>query len=122
METELRERIVELEVLYRQSLEKRAELEEALRMLGEEVDRNQQKLDKAAKRESGMVAREIEREGELAAAKQELTALRKALWDAIDGYEECAQYKGDYLSQKHGDAEEIARLRELLNKGGDGEV
>ena len=40
--------------------------------------------------------------------------LREALKDAIDGYEECAQYKGDYLFNKHGDAEEIARLKAAL--------
>jgi len=45
--------------------------------------------------------------------------LREALKDAIDGYEESAGYKGDYLFNKHGDAEEIARLKAALEAGND---
>lgn len=45
---------------------------------------------------------------------QPLTTLVEALRDAIEGYEECSQYKGDYLQEKHGDAEDIARLKAVL--------
>ena len=48
--------------------------------------------------------------------EQRVKVLEDALQDAIDGYEECAQYKGDYLFNKHGDAEEIARLKAALEK------
>ena len=45
---------------------------------------------------------------------ERIDELEAALQDAIDSYEECAGYKGDYLFNKHGDAEEIARLRTAL--------
>ncbi len=37
-----------------------------------------------------------------------------ALSDMCDLAEENSQYKGDYLSHKHGDAEEIAKARAIL--------
>jgi hypothetical protein len=40
--------------------------------------------------------------------------LTEALRDALDGWEEGSQYKGEYLREKHGDAEEIAKYRMLL--------
>lgn len=40
--------------------------------------------------------------------------LADALKEALDGWEDAANYKGDYLAKKHGDAEDIARLRKLL--------
>lgn len=40
----------------------------------------------------------------------------KALRDAIDGFKDCAQYKGDYLRKKHGDDEEIAALEAVYSK------
>jgi hypothetical protein len=48
-------------------------------------------------------------------------ALRDAqLWDALEeacnGWEDTLGYKGTYLTHKHGDAEDIARLRALLNE------
>ena len=54
---------------------------------------------------------------EYAEQKQRIAELEAALQDAIDGYEEGTQYKGDYLFNKHGDAEEIARLRAVLEGG-----
>lgn len=42
--------------------------------------------------------------------------LLEALKEAIAGYEECSQYKGDYLREKHGDDEEIAALKAVVAK------
>ena len=53
----------------------------------------------------------------IAELEAENAKLKEALKDAIDGYEECAQYKGDYLFNKHGDAEEIARLKAAQEAG-----
>jgi hypothetical protein len=50
----------------------------------------------------------------LCVLRRENKALREALVDALDGYQECAPYKGDYLYNKHGDAKEIARLQKAL--------
>lgn len=44
----------------------------------------------------------------------EKARLADALEEALDGWEYAASYKGDYLRNKHGDAEDIARLRALL--------
>ena len=52
----------------------------------------------------------------IAELEQRVKVLEEALSDAIDGYEECASYKSDYLFKKHGDAEEIAWLRSALKK------
>jgi hypothetical protein len=49
-----------------------------------------------------------------ASLQAENDRLREALRDAIDGYQECAPYKGDYLYQKHGDEKEVARLKAAL--------
>lgn len=43
-----------------------------------------------------------------------LEQLRNDFEEAIGGFEECSQYKGDYLRDKHGDEKEIARLRQRL--------
>jgi hypothetical protein len=40
-----------------------------------------------------------------------VAVLEAALREACDGFEYCSQYKGEYLAEKHGDAEDIARLR-----------
>ncbi len=45
-----------------------------------------------------------------------LEGLRKDFEDAIEGYHEGSQYKGDYLREKHGDENEIARLRIRLRQ------
>lgn len=42
--------------------------------------------------------------------------LLDALDEAIDGWEYAASYKGAFLAKKHGDAEDIARLRKLLEE------
>ena len=42
--------------------------------------------------------------------------LINALRDAIEGFKDCAQYKGDYLREKHGDDKEIAALEAVLSK------
>jgi hypothetical protein len=41
--------------------------------------------------------------------------LEQALREALDGWEDAVQYKGGYLSTKHGDADEMARLRAVLD-------
>ena len=52
------------------------------------------------------------------AAEALVVKLEAALKDAIDGYAEAICYKGDYLVEKHGDREEIARLLNIIE--GDG--
>lgn len=42
--------------------------------------------------------------------------LRAALREALGEWESNAQYKGEYLREKHGDAEEIEKFRALLNE------
>jgi hypothetical protein len=42
--------------------------------------------------------------------------LERGLGEALDGWQEGAEYKGEYLKAKHGDAEEIAKWRALLSK------
>ena len=44
----------------------------------------------------------------------EVAALRAALTEALEGWEYAAQYKGEYFIKKHGDADDITRLRALL--------
>jgi hypothetical protein len=51
-----------------------------------------------------------------AAAEAERDRLREALDEALEGWTEGAQYKGDYLTKKHGDWERIAECRKLLAK------
>ena len=48
--------------------------------------------------------------------KAYVDALRAALEEALDGWEYAAQYKGEYFVKKHGDTEDIARLRKLLDE------
>lgn len=45
--------------------------------------------------------------------RADVEALRAALTEALDGWEYCTQYKLDYLVEKHGDKEDIAKLRAL---------
>ena len=45
-----------------------------------------------------------------------IAELETALDDAIAGFEEGSQYKGDYLRDKHGDEDKIAKLRALRNR------
>lgn len=40
--------------------------------------------------------------------------LLDALEEALNGWEYAAGYKGEFLMKKHGDAEDIARLRKVL--------
>jgi hypothetical protein len=54
-------------------------------------------------------------------AYAEIMNLRAALKDALDGWEYAANYKGEYLARKHGDAEDIAELRTLLRGKADKE-
>lgn len=56
----------------------------------------------------------------LAALSHELKIgmLANALEEALDGWEESAQYKGEYLAKKHGDADRINELRTLLSSLG----
>ena len=42
--------------------------------------------------------------------------LEDALEDALDEWEYCSTYKGDYLQQKHRDLEQVADYRKLLPK------
>lgn len=42
--------------------------------------------------------------------------LLDALEEALNGWEYAASYKSDFLRKKHGDAEDIARLRKLLEE------
>lgn len=41
--------------------------------------------------------------------------LLDALQEAVDGWEEGSQYKGEFLREKHGDAEGIAKVRALIS-------
>ncbi len=43
-----------------------------------------------------------------------LTKLESGLSSALDGWAYASQYKGEFLADKHGDAEDIAELRALL--------
>lgn len=52
--------------------------------------------------------------GDLMFLLSEVDALSAALKEACDGWEEASQYKGEFLAWKHGDADDIARLRKLL--------
>lgn len=56
---------------------------------------------------------EAERRAHLMAAAPDLY---NALVECVELYEEAAAYKGEYLTRKHSDAEEIARFRALLQK------
>jgi ArsR family metal-binding transcriptional regulator len=47
-------------------------------------------------------------------AADHIERLEEALKEALDEWEANLHYKGQYLSEKHGDAEEIAKSRELL--------
>ena len=49
-----------------------------------------------------------------AADKALIADLAAELEEALDGWEEGAQYKGEYLRDKHGDAEGIAKGRAVL--------
>ena len=42
--------------------------------------------------------------------------LEQALLEAIEAWEYAAEYKGEHLQNKHGDDDEIARLRAILDK------
>lgn len=49
-------------------------------------------------------------------ALNRIRELEAALAEAIEGWEDGANYKGDYLRKKHGDAEGIAKARAVLQK------
>ena len=49
-------------------------------------------------------------------ANKRIAELEVALEEAIEGWEEGAAYKGDYLREKHGDAQAIAKARAVLRK------
>jgi hypothetical protein len=40
--------------------------------------------------------------------------LLEALIEATDGWQDCANYKGQYLAEKHGDFEGVAKMRALI--------
>lgn len=64
-----------------------------------------------------MLLAELERlDRDLLTALNENERLRAALDEALEGWAEGAEYKGDYLAKKHGDRERIAELRKLLAK------
>lgn len=50
--------------------------------------------------------------------RDRVAELEAALREALDGYDEGSRYKGDFLREKHGDEESIARLRKVLEQGG----
>lgn len=50
----------------------------------------------------------------MAEKNERIAELEAALSDAIEGWQEGAAYKGDYLREKHGDAEGIAKARAIL--------
>lgn len=53
-------------------------------------------------------------QGDVPALVAEIEALRAGLDEAIGLFGDASQYKGEFLASKHGDAEDIARLRVLL--------
>lgn len=55
-------------------------------------------------------------EFELEQLKKQCRELKSALKEALEGWEYAAKYKGDFLSKKHGDFEDISKLRKLLEK------
>ena len=52
-----------------------------------------------------------------AALHERIAELDAALSEALDGWEDAAAYKGDYLRDKHGDLGGITRLRAVRAKG-----
>lgn len=48
--------------------------------------------------------------------RKRVVDLQDALSEAIEGWEEGASYKGEYLAQKHRDAEGIAKARAALQQ------
>ncbi len=52
--------------------------------------------------------------------KAELKALREALRECADSFEEYSAYAGEYLVKKHGVEEELARYHALLEEKYDG--
>ncbi len=48
--------------------------------------------------------------------RKRIEELESMLIEAIEGWEDGSNYKGDYLKAKHGDAEGIARARALLGE------
>ena len=47
--------------------------------------------------------------------KAYVDALKLALEEALDGWEDASHYKGEWLAKKHGDIQDIVRLRKLLD-------
>jgi hypothetical protein len=64
--------------------------------------------------------REEELEAQLAKKDAEIALLREALIKATDSYEEYSQYAGEYLVEKHGVAEDLARLRAIAEDNSHG--
>lgn len=54
--------------------------------------------------------------------RERLVKLEAGLATACNEWEYASQYKGEFLAEKHGDAEDIAELRELLKGTGDVET
>jgi hypothetical protein len=52
--------------------------------------------------------------GDVRKMRERIAELEAALSEAIDCWEDSANYKGDYLKEKHGDAEGIALARAIL--------
>ena len=78
-------------------------------------DQNEQLEPAASERDSiaALVSDrpEVGTYGKVEGLQARVQELEQALREALDGWEDAAQYKGGYLSTKHGDADDIARLR-----------
>ena len=62
-----------------------------------------------------MLDKFVSTEARLQASEAARLKLVEGLRDALEGWEYAAEYKGEYLLEKHGDAEDIERLRALLH-------
>lgn len=52
--------------------------------------------------------------------RKRIAALETVLREALDEWENCMHYKGDHLVKKHGDREDLAAYRKVLD--GEGEA
>lgn len=50
------------------------------------------------------------------ALRADKNLLLQLLEEALEGYEDCISYKSEYLVEKHGDKEEIARIRKAMGE------
>lgn len=93
-----------------------AEREAAL----DELAAQAQEHDMGYGKEADMIDEFKLSEAKIAIAREEDTIRRllervaEAFSDAIEGWDECAEYKGDYLRKKHNDDKYIAEARSVL--------